>query len=98
MALGQFIQGMAPSLSFYYGMLLGRFLAGIGDAQVLTNSYIYILDMDDNDKYIGYMEASIGVGFVIGPVLGSSLYEAFGITQTQYTMMIFPIIGLFLTF
>ena len=98
MALGQFIQGLAPSLSFYYGMLLGRFLTGIGDAQVMTNSYIYILDMSDNDKYIGFMEATIGVGFIIGPVLGSTLYEAIGMAQVQYIMMVFPIIGFFLSF
>ena len=79
-------------------MILGRLLSGLGDAYVMINAYIYVLNFDNNDKYIGYVEASIGVGFVLGPVLGSTLYELLGFSSVQYFTILFPILGLFLSY
>jgi MFS family permease len=63
-------------------MLSGRFIGGMGDAWVMTNSYIFLMDDFNFGISLGYMEAAIGVGFMIGPVLGSSLYSLLGFGLT----------------
>lgn len=79
-------------------MMLGRFLSGIGDAQVMTNTYIYLLSFQKPDKYLGYLEAGIAVSFVLAPVLGSTFYELLGFSELQFILILFPVIGIFTTF
>lgn len=37
---------------------------------------------DDVDKVISIMEATVGAGMMIGPILGSFVYNAFGFVET----------------
>jgi MFS family permease len=40
---------------------------------------------DKRDMMIGYIEAATGIGLIMGPVIGSSLYQFGGYSFTFYT-------------
>ena len=46
------------------------------------------------EKLVGYMEASMGIGLIIGPVIGSLLYSVGGFS---FTFSIFGVIFMFIT-
>jgi len=55
-----------------------RFLQGLGDALVCTAGYsiITIENPPKKDSYIGYCQSAIGIGLMLGPVIGQSLYNS----------------------
>lgn len=59
--------------------LLIRTLQGLSSSMIQTTSYaiIAVLYPNDQQKYLGILEASMGVGMLLGPVLGSLLYTLF---------------------
>lgn len=57
--------------------------------------------MEEQDRYVGYAEASIGIGLVLGPVLGSFIfnftgfmltYVSFGVLLASGALMIYVIL------
>jgi hypothetical protein len=59
-------------------MLCGRLIGGMGDGWVNTNCYIFLMGESNLDTAIGFIEAGKGIAFMIGPVLGSTLYSWLG--------------------
>eukprot|EP00344_Euplotes_crassus_P004222 CAMPEP_0196996980 /NCGR_PEP_ID=MMETSP1380-20130617/2738_1 /TAXON_ID=5936 /ORGANISM="Euplotes crassus, Strain CT5" /LENGTH=358 /DNA_ID=CAMNT_0042413105 /DNA_START=379 /DNA_END=1455 /DNA_ORIENTATION=+ len=49
---------------------------------------------DEQEKYIALIETAVGVGLILGPVIGSSIYAFFGFSPTFFVI---GIIFLFLT-
>jgi MFS family permease len=54
-----------------------RFFQGLGDSLVSTAAYsiITIEFPTKKQSYIGYCQASVGIGLMIGPVIGQALYS-----------------------
>lgn len=57
---------------------------GFSASLIQTNSYTLVSTIygEERKKYLGILEASIGIGFVIGPPFGSTLYKLFGFEWT----------------
>lgn len=71
-AVSLFVTGLAASLPV---LLLGRALAGLFGGSIATAQAV-IADVTlpkDRAKYMGFLGASIGMGFVFGPALGAGL-------------------------
>lgn len=64
-----------------------RFLQGLGDALVSTAGYsiITIENPPKKDSYIGYCQSAIGIGLMLGPIIGQSLYVVLNFEMTFYT-------------
>lgn len=75
------------SYGFIIMCLVFRFLQGLGDAFAQTACKLAFISnligfsvvtsqfTEEREKYLGYTEASIGVGQMIGPVIGSLIYS-----------------------
>ena len=66
------LTGLAPTLLLLCG---ARTLAGLFGGSIST-AQAYIADVtepDERAKYMGFLGASIGIGFVLGPALGAGL-------------------------
>ena len=48
---------------------------------------------DDKEVLIGYIEATMGIGLILGPIIGSFLYSLMGFSSTFYIYGCF--VGLF---
>lgn len=72
--------------TFYAISAATRFLQGFGDAIVITTTFSMVGSnfTDEKEKYFGLLEASVGLGLVIGPPLGSALYGYFGYEWAFY--------------
>jgi MFS family permease len=59
-----------------------KFLCGVGAGINSTSSFAIIAThyKQDREKAIGMLEASSGVGLLLGPIIGSILYEIGGYT------------------
>jgi MFS family permease len=59
-----------------------KFLCGVGAGINSTSSFAIIAThyKEDREKAIGMLEASSGVGLLLGPLIGSILYEIGGYT------------------
>jgi MFS family permease len=68
-----------------YGLTL-RLVQGVCSALIQTSCYaVAATDFADRkDAVIGLLEATMGVGNGIGPVIGASLYVAFGFDVSFY--------------
>ncbi len=75
--LDYILQGLAPTLGWLF---VGRCIAGITGASFTTAS-AYIADISPPEKRaqnFGLIGAAFGVGFILGPVVGGLLGEAYG--------------------
>lgn len=66
------VMGFAPSI---WWLLIGRIISGIAGATYAT-AYAFVTDISDTQtrvKYFGFIGASFGAGFVIGPAIGGLL-------------------------
>lgn len=63
---------------------------------IQTTSYaiIAIVFEEEQEKYIGYLEASGGVGMLLGPIVGSVLYE---FLDFSYTFFLIGVVFIALT-
>lgn len=63
-----------------------RTFQGLSSGLIQTTSYaiVAILFPDNQQKYLGILEAAMGFGLITGPVIGSSLYTAVGFHGTFY--------------
>lgn len=74
--------GLAGSLAF---LLLSRVLAGAFGGSI-TTAQAYVADVTEpreRTKYMGMLGASIGLGFVFGPVIGAGL-SGFGFSAAAF--------------
>ena len=64
--------------------LVIRGLQGFSSSMIQTTSYsiVSIIFKDNQQKFLGYLESSMGVGLITGPVIGSALYTFFGFAYT----------------
>lgn len=69
------------------GIIL-RFSQGLGDSLVTTSGYaIVTIEFPTfKQKYIGYCQAAVGIGLMLGPVIGQTLYT---FVQYKWTFFIF---------
>ena len=76
--------------TFYAVACIVRFIQGYADSliQAACFSIVGTIFADEKDVYIGYIEASIGVGLLVGPPLGSIVYGFAGYAWTFYTFAI----------
>lgn len=58
------------------------FIIQFKNTHIIGFSVVTIEFPEDQDKYIGWAEAAIGIGLVLGPVLGSFLFNFVGYTIT----------------
>ena len=63
-----------------------RGLQGFSSSMIQTTSYaiVAIVYKDNQQKYLGLLESSQGIGLVAGPAIGSGLYSLFGFQYTFY--------------
>lgn len=79
--------------------MVWRCIQGISSSMIQTTSYavISILYTNNQEKYLGIIEASSALGCLVGPVVGSLFYELIGFAGTFYIIggifiIIFPIL------
>ena len=89
-----FIENMSNRVNIIVLAFILRFVQGLSNATLLT-SYFTIATNDYKEKkveIIGWIEAMIGLGLVIGPIIGSTLYSAFGFKGTFFVYGGFKIV------
>ena len=72
-----------PWLIMIYSLTL-RLLKGACSAFIQTTCYSVVINdyPDKKEAMIGYLEASTGVGLILGPLAGSTLYALYGFENT----------------
>ena len=75
--------------------LFNRFLQGFSSSLIQTTMYSISTNFypDNKDAMVGYIEAVTGVGLILGPLIGSSLYAIGG-----YRFIFFSFGSLFVFF
>ena len=74
------------STPFFVLGLIFRFIQGAGDSFVSTAGYsiVTIEFPKRRETYIGYCQAAVGLGLMLGPVLGQLIYSAVKYAATFY--------------
>jgi MFS family permease len=65
----------------FFGLsIVIRFFQGVGDSMVATSAYsiVSIEFPHQREVYIGYCQTAVGLGLLMGPVIGTSIYGAVG--------------------
>jgi MFS family permease len=81
-----------PSLSnsktFFALSLIVRFIQGVGDSMVATSSYsiVSIEFPHQREVYIGYCQTAVGLGLLLGPVIGTGIFNFAGYEGTFYVL------------
>ena len=85
-ALGCIIKTDNKTVLFVLALLM-RMGQGLSSALVQTTCYVMTTNLypDQKETLIGYIEATMGIGLILGPMLGSLLYSIFGFEMTFYT-------------
>ena len=75
----------SPEKIFMYGLIL-RFFQGMSSSLVQVTCYsIATNDFPDiKDKIVGWLEALTGLGLIVGPIVGSLLYQSLGFKHTFF--------------
>lgn len=85
--------------TFYFVSIATRFVQGFADS--LTMSVIFALIsnnyVEDRSKYISYVKAAGGLGLMLGPSMGSTIYGYLGYARTFYFFSVLLVLGLFLS-
>lgn len=65
-----------------------RIVGGVSASFIQTTSYsiVSIVYADQRQKYLGILEASMGIGTICGPSVGSLLYTLYGFGKTFYVI------------
>lgn len=74
-----------PYVFFFFSIIV-RFFQGYGDTLVTCTALSLITTnwSEEKTKYISFMEASAGLGLMIGPPMGASLYGVLNFAWTFY--------------
>lgn len=75
----------------FFGLAIAiRFIQGIGDSMVATAAYsiVSIEFPHQRELYIGYCQTSVGLGLLLGPVIGTTIYGLVGYEWTFYVLAI----------
>ena len=69
-------QDNSGSKAFFALSIVIRFFQGIGDSMVATSAYsIVSIEFPHNrEVYIGYCQTAVGLGLLMGPVIGTTIY------------------------
>lgn len=80
--------GFLPRNLIVPAALVLRTSQGLSSGLIQTTSYaiVSILYPDGQQKYLGILEASMGLGLVVGPVIGSILYTFVEFQGTFYSI------------
>ena len=73
----------------FFGLsLVVRFVQGVGDSMVATASYsiVSIEFPHSREIYIGYCQTAVGLGLLMGPVIGTSIFKFAGYEGTFYVL------------
>jgi MFS family permease len=73
----------------FFGLsLLVRFIQGMGDSMVATSAYsiVSIEFPESREVYIGYCQTAVGLGLLLGPVIGTSIFNFAGYEGTFYVL------------
>jgi len=76
----------------FFGLSLAiRFLQGVGDSMVATAAYsiVSIEFPHQREVYIGYCQTSVGLGLLLGPVVGTTIYR---FAHYEYTFYILAVV------
>ena len=75
--------------------LLCRLLQGLASSLIQTTMFSVCTNFypDNKEAMVGYMEASSGIGLIMGPLLGSILYAIGGYTFIYFSFGTFFIVG-----
>ncbi len=73
-----------------------RFFQGLGDVMVSTAGYsIVTIEFPvEKETYVGYCQASVGIGLMLGPVIGVTLYTYFNFEMTFYIFAVVLALGM----
>jgi MFS family permease len=75
--------------NLFFGLSLGiRFIQGVGDSMVATAAYS-VVSMEfphQREIYIGYCQTAVGLGLLLGPVIGTTIYKFFHYENTFYVL------------
>ena len=65
-----------------------RGLQGFSSSMIMTTSYamVAVVYKDNQQKYLGILESSQGIGLITGPAIGSALYTLIGFQYTFYSV------------
>ena len=82
---------------FFVLSILIRFLQGYGDSLATTVDLALITAnfSENRIKYVGIMEASAGVGMILGPPVGGLIYSYMGYAWTFYIFSVIISLNLF---
>lgn len=94
-----FVQGEAV---FVFTSLLAQIMGGFGAGSNTTVVFSLITSQfqKEKQKFIGFVEAGVGIGLLVGPILGAALYSAGGFSCPFWTLgfafliMIWPVFRL----
>jgi len=98
--IGIIVLGLYPILPFVFGFLLLRFAHGLSAGFLPTAAATAVSDMVPNNqmaKYMGLIGMFASTGMALGPVIGSSIAQGFGINLLFYSAAIITAISLILT-
>jgi len=76
--------------------ILIRCLQGMSSSMIQTTAYAIVSACYPNEqqKYLGIIETSIGMGLAIGPLIGAVVYSFLGFQKTFYSIgILFIILG-----
>jgi len=81
---------------FFVASIFLRGVQGVGAAIIMTCSYSFVINemAREKDKYIGYIETTMGVGDTVGPAVGGLVYAYFGYVGTFMAFSGFIYIGI----
>ena len=77
--------------------LLIRGFQGVSASMIMTTSYaiVTIVYKENQQQYLGFLESSQGLGLIVGPMIGSTLYTFIGFECTFYWLgLVFAILSI----
>ena len=81
-----YIQDMKSKTTILVYALMLRLFQGFSSASVQTTCYVIATNNypENKETMIGYIEAVMGLGLILGPIIGSILYATFGFSKTFF--------------
>ena len=89
-----FVEFLETQLSILTLGFVLRFIQGASSAFVQTTCYSIATNdfPDKKEMIVGWVEAMTGLGLIVGPIIGSTLYSFFGYSYTFFIYGAFLVI------